>query len=886
MAPLIAGSVPRKRLLDLIDEPGLAPITLITAPAGYGKSTLVHQWAANHAPQGCGWYQSRVEHNSLSTFLHHIWQAIDEATGNPEPPPDEITIDSVLQRLGDLSDPIVLVVDDYHLIESELIHQLVETLLRNLPDSTRIVILSRQIPTISLARLRAHGRVRQITQEDLAFTFEEVKCVFAHQALDDELLRRLNERTEGWIAGLQLTLMAVDLDSHQPSTSIEQVIASMPSNRLLSDYIVEEVLNALPDDLRRFVLDTSVLSSLEPAICDAVLHIDSSETLLERLEDHVVFVARPGGIGTPLIYHRLFAESVQRLRRQFPSSLSTNELHLRAAQWHRERGELEHAADYALAAEAWAVAADLIREFLPAMLACVDPWDAYDWFRRLPEEFFVDDPDLYRCYLIVLLLSGQFEQARPLVEAGFRAPEYGRDTFDEGWQANLRALLAQADGDWGEALHQSYCALSLLPPTLADGRLLAWAGIIREEFARGNREVARAALHQAEIARQRRPNEALCWHSLLAPDIANDTAIRGDLFGAEALTRHFLDELPPYANTSAGRLATGLLALYLEQNRLDLAAIAANDVLGNLHEHAYRVWSADALSVLARYYLACNEPDSARDMLDRALELTRRHGGYALIRKTEASIANYWLQTGQHQLAHLWAVRTELEPDLARTFGEVEPHTVRIELLLRREQPLEAKALIAQSLIKARQEGNVAAAITFLVWSSVVARALGELDEANEALRQALELGAPGRFRRVYERAYLDLGNAIRALLPALSEGARRHAISMVGDPAVTGEAAEASPWTEAGLTRREREVLSELVLGKSNREISRALYISERTVKKHLTNLFRKTGASNRIAVALWGRERMPGTPSPLGQLALRQPAELYRLPILVPTR
>lgn len=860
MSPVSSNSVPRKRLLACIDAPQLAPITLITAPAGYGKSTLVRQWAAQHPSYRYGWYQIRPEHNALSTFLLHLWHAIDESTGKSEPAPEHITIDLLLERLRASSSSTLLVLDDYHVIENESIHQVVEQIFRDLPSHAYIFLLSRHIPDIPLARLRAYGRVRQITQEDLAFTFEEVKQVFSGIDASDDLLCRITKKSEGWIAGLQLTLISVNLKSDSISEELDRLVAEMVENRLLNEYIVEEVLDSLPDDLRRFVLDTSVLDTLDPELCNSVLQISSSERLLDRLEDAIVFVGRPGGAGRPLTYHRLFAECMQRLRQRAEIEPSTAELRLRASRWHLARGDFEEAAEYALAAEAWNEAAKIISEFIPLDFAHTNVWDSFDWLGRLPESALRTDMPLFQSYISSLLGNGYIDLARPLVKTFLHAPEFEPTPQQKGWHANQCAYIAFVDGDRGEALYQSYQALGYFPPEDASGRLLAWSGIHREYCAQGERELAQEAVRQGEADHNRQSRDSIYWHSLITPDIANDMAIRGDLVAAEELNLHFIKTLPPMLQTSLGAFKLRLLCIHLEQDRLDLAAADVEDILADLKERHYLIWYSGALVGVANYYFATGDQERAWHTLQRSLQLTRQRGGRELIRKAETGIANYWLRTGQDNLAQYWADTTPLSPYVIRAFGDVDPRSLRAQLLFRQGRPHDAMALLTESLAIARSIGNVAAEIAFQVDASVVARAMGSRAEADAHLRIALELGAPGRFSRIYSSAGVDLSEEIRALMPAIGPAAREHAYSLVGTSIPIVRSSGESEWIEAGLTEREREVLIELVLGKSNREVAETLFITERTVKKHLANLFRKTDTSNRTALALWGRERMPG--------------------------
>ncbi len=534
---------------------------------------------------------------------------------------------------------------------------------------------------------------------------------------------------------------------------------------------------------------------------------------------------------------------------------SIDQLRLRAASWHRERGELQEAASYALEAKAWEDAAELIRAFLPDITQRLDDRGPLYWLRQLPESFLRADPRFYIIYAASLLADGAVDIARPLIETWPRMPEIESIPQVAGWHAGLKGLLAYCDDERDEALYQNYRSLALLPFESTGARLLAWSGVYREERARGNSEVAKAALWQADLIRKRVPGESLYWHFLLVHSVINDTALQGNLTAAEKMTRHFLHELPASLRKQDGRYRYWLLRIYLERNQLDLAAIEAASALKELQTQHYRLWHSNSRLALADYYLALGDTDQAESMIQDALQSSREHGGLLFARGAETALADYWLRTGQEELARLWADKTQPSPHLTRDFGELASHAVRLRLLRRQHALREAEELVTGWIDLARACHHVPAEIEGLVWASVLARDRDAVDDADELLRMALELGAPGGFVRLYGTAEEDLGPAIRALLPALSDRARDHAIALTVEPT------SRDPFDDAGLTGREREVLAELASGKSNRDIAESLFITERTVKKHLANLFRKTGTTNRTALALWARERASGS-------------------------
>ncbi|MFT4036804.1 MAG: LuxR C-terminal-related transcriptional regulator [Thermomicrobiales bacterium] len=819
------------------------------------------------SPHGCGWCQIRAEHNTLGSFLSQLWRAIDEATGEPIPEPLPLTVEQLIQRLSAAPDRVVLVLDDYHAIENQLIHEVVKQLVHHLPPATHIILVSRHQPDIPLARLRAYGQVRQIAQNDLAFTFEEVRQVFAGACMSDTLLRQLTQQSEGWIAGLQLTLMSINLKSEHAVEHIDRLLATMSENRLLNEYFVEEVLDALPDDVRRFVYDTVMLDALEPELCNAVLQTSNSQLVLDRLEREIIFVGRPVGIDQPLAYHRLFAECVQRIRLRAGIEPSLAELSLRASRWYRNRGRFVEATKYAVAAEAWDEASEHMSRFLHFDTPHGNAWDTLYWVSQLPETTVKQDVRMLQNYITSILAVGRIDEARSLLESFLHIPGFEPTRIQEGWHANQSAFVAYADGDSDQSLYQSYRALLRIPWEDASSRLFAWPGIYREHSYRGEHELAAIALREAEADHRRQGGASIYWYFLICPAIANATAIRGQLVAAETLNQQFIRDLPPQMAITKLAFDTRLLAIYVEQNRLDLAGDKVECIRADVAESNRIILHPAALLAIANYALATGDPEGARASLERSRILSHRIGSRELIRATDAALANYWLLTGQTELAQRWAERNPPTAQLVPTFGDIEPSVLHARLLVLQDRLDDALALLTDALARAHARSNVWAELSLLVWCSVVARAAGNDADAGAYLVRALELGAPGHVVRIYSSTGVDLRADIRQVLPQLSESARAHAGTLL-EGAPEPEPANVAPIDEmpAGLTAREREVLTQLVRGKSNREIADSLFISERTVKKHLANAFHKTGAQNRFALALWAHDH-PGA-------ALEQPA------------
>lgn len=312
----------RQRLLDNINEPSVAPITLITAPAGYGKSTLARQWAETF-PGPVAYITLRSESNTVSHINGQVMRAFRDAAPDidfpigSEPPLSDI-LDYGRMILGKTG-KIGIIFDDYHAIENQDVHDSLNSVLHDLSAGVSVVIVSRTMPPFSLGRMYLYGQVRHLTDVDLSFTPDEIARISTSALLSDEEVRKLAERTEGWIAGIRLGLMSIALEEGAPGERLRQFLATLPQHQWLDEYIVGEVLDRLPEDLRQFVLQTSILEFLTPELCNDMLEVNNSAMLLQELEQNIVFVGHDGMTNNPLTYHRLFAECVDRISRRFIS---------------------------------------------------------------------------------------------------------------------------------------------------------------------------------------------------------------------------------------------------------------------------------------------------------------------------------------------------------------------------------------------------------------------------------------------------------------------------------------------------------------------------------------------------------------------------------------
>src|SRR5215203_37628 len=363
--------VPRMRLSERLDTGLERKLTLLSAPAGFGKTTLLSSWIRVLSGDGrpVSWLSVDSGDNDPARFWRYLVTATDQLQpgsgttalallGSPQPPPIEAVLTTVLNELGTMPAEAVLVLDDYHLIESQTIHEALTFLIDHLPPRMHLVIATRMDPPLPLPRLRARGEMTELRAADLRFTPEEA-ATFLNQVMGLELsaedTAELEERTEGWIAGLQMAALAM-----RGQTDISGFIAAFAgSNRYVLDYLAEEVLARQPEGLQTFLLETSVLDRMSAPLCNAVTERADGQTALERLEHANLFVIPLDDERHWYRYHHLFVDVLrQRLRQEHPDLVSV--LHRRACGWFERRGLVGEAINHALAAQDWERAVRLI----------------------------------------------------------------------------------------------------------------------------------------------------------------------------------------------------------------------------------------------------------------------------------------------------------------------------------------------------------------------------------------------------------------------------------------------------------------------------------------------------------------------------------------------
>jgi LuxR family transcriptional regulator, maltose regulon positive regulatory protein len=871
--------VARPRLAERLDPEAGRRLTLVSAPAGFGKTTLVGKWAKERADKGrpVAWLSVDEDDNDPARFLAYLVAAIGRGTGeegfgegvlaalrSPEPPRIEALTGALVNEVAGLPGGLDLVLDDYYAIDSEGVHRIVTILLEHLPEGAHLIISSRVDPPLPLARLRARGQMVRLGASELAFTREEV-VAFLNGVMELDLssddVASLEERTEGWIAGLQLAALSMR-DREDLSGFVE---AFSGSHRDVLDFLAEEVLSRQPAHVREFLLETAILGALTGSLCDALTGRKDGQGMLERLETENLFVVALDDERYWYRYHHLFADFLRgRLRHETPELVG--ELHLRASGWYEENGNLAEAIGHALAAPDHELAARLIGGGSAQAFSRGEVPTVLRWLEALPTEAKRHRPRLFLQHAMALALTGRPDDVEHLLEEAERAAEAtGVDRrFLSGFASAVRSWCARLRGDAPHAIELARRALSLLPDEA--GGLRAFAAVVLGDTLWTTGDLAAAGEALAEATRIGR-SAGHVYSTLSAVTLlARVQAERGCLREAsETLGQalRFAEEQGVELLPAAGAIHIGMGALYYERDDLDGAERALETGIGMAERTGNvtdLVWGYVTLSRAKR---ARRDEGGALEMARKAYRVARDYGA-----DLEIAIAAAWmmrLRLIRGDLAEAGALERERATDAedAAAAARVLDRITSARWLHARGSHRDALRLLEGPREAAEANGRTRDLIVILTLRALAQWVSNEKERAVDTLAKALVLAEP----EGYVRTFVDEGKPMAELLSGVVEAQQRGRL----DPPIPAhyvsklvaalERDDAGAWLPAaGLLEppsgRELEILRLVAAGKSNRQIASELFVSVGTVKTHLNNLYRKLDARSRTQAVARGRE------------------------------
>jgi LuxR family maltose regulon positive regulatory protein len=889
-----ADRVPRDRLVRRLDEGQACRLTLLSAPAGFGKTTLLADWLERRGLQPA-WVSLDAGDNEPARFWAYVvaalgtvhpglGQAAADLLQAPQPPPIEAVLtdlaNDMAARLASPAAGLLLVLDDYHTVRAPAIHQALEFLLLHLPPQVRVILSTREDPPLPLALLRARRELLELRASDLRFTPQEA-AAFLNTCMGLDLpasdLAALEARTEGWAAGLQLAALSM-----QGVDDVGGFIRGFAgSHRYVFDYLAQEVLERQPPPVRDFLLQTAILERLNGPLCDAVTGGTDGQAMLEQLEQANLFLVALDQERHWYRYHHLFAEflRLQLEGTQGPERIVA--LQRRASAWYEGQGLVEDAVQHALQARDFERAMRLIDEVAVDMFARSELVTLCGWLAALPGDTIATRPRLSMLYAWALLATGHGEEGEKWVQAIERAMGAGVDSLAGEDAAALephvraalveisvlRASLAMGYGDLARARELIERVLPYLagegqPYVFNTPRALRPAALFTLAVAHEmGGELGQATQAFSEAAALALPEGNQHIYTMALSHLAQLQRVQGQLHQAE---KTYLQALEA-ANTMAGRASplagmayVGLGGLYYEWD--DLAGAQGYLTQGIALARPWMNWESlvPGYLTLARLKRAQGDVEGAAQALGvfRELEgMPLSPQGAALL---AASQALFHAQQGELGAASRWAAGCDIDPQ-----GDIPLAREAEAILLARVWMVQGRLAAAGQLLArlraaAQEGGRSGRLIEILLLQARALDAQGQDGEALRVLCQALLLAEP----EGWVRTFVDEGTPMAGLLSRVDPHcapayvARLLAAFGPSTPASTPAPTLRSQPLVEPLTDRELEVLQLIAAGLTNQEIAARLTVSVNTVKTHARNLYGKLDATNRTQAVARARE------------------------------
>ncbi len=871
--------VPRERLFAQLDAGMERKLTLVSAPAGSGKTTLVSAWAARLPRQGgpgVAWLSLDEGDNDPVRFWRYVIAACQ--TLHPSIRQSSLAllygwrtfsfdreqafmiITALLNELHDLPGRGVLVLEDYHDISTPLIHQALSAFLDHLPPTLHLVILTRSDPPLPLARLRASNDLYELRAADLRFSVEETQA-FLERALSlslpIEVAHRLTMRTEGWAVGVQLATLA--LQGRNDPQDIEHVLATFTgSHRHVLEYLVAEVLNAQPEPLQEFLLQTSLLNRLTTSLCDAVTGRTGSNLILDQLERAHLFLVPFDGSGQWYRYHALFAEAMRSEARRRFGEERLRGLLLKACFWYDAHNILTEAIESALSAWEFEHAARLIERSAERAFHFNGIEEFHTlrrWLDALPEEVLQAHPQL--CFGQAMTLLFTLDRHSPITQARVEAP---LQMAERHWQAQgnqhklgeilaFRSLVVGWQGDLFLAFALAHQALALLPQEEMQWRGISLIHVGKEAQLMGRLNESRQFLMEGSICCEAVRNIYL----LLAASIllGNVCFAQGELHQA---TRYYqrvseiaagkwqaLYEQGKKALDDRGLVQIGLARLSYEWNELEMAERQASQGLTIGEQLNNEDLCVSASLVLARIWRARGESERAQQFLqERTTRLNMPwHFRDVLLEQAWLALVKGDLDTVQRRIASC----AQHGGHVSRQQQEQQA-LLTAHLLIAQGQIQEALDSLQYWQAEAHEMGRGRSEFQILAIRALAHLARGDLSQAKRLLLQALEMARPEGHRRVFLDEGEKMVTLLRTVLPDVREEPMHSYLRALVLAAVGSSTA---PSAADLLSPQEQRVLCLLAAGRSRPEIAKELVVSVNTVKTQVRSIYRKLNVTSR---------------------------------------
>ncbi|KAA3653570.1 MAG: hypothetical protein DWQ04_35145 [Chloroflexi bacterium] len=896
MPPARLELVARPRLAAILHRALSVPLTLVSAPAGFGKTTLVTNWIQQQPEKAAfAWLSLDERDNDPVRFLSYVVAALNTAVSdlsndaltmlqNRQSLMIDVVLTQLLNELTAVSHPIILVLDDYHLIEDDDIHQGLAFVLDHIPNNFHLIVNTRSDPPLPLSRLRGRRQLVEIRQSDLAFSLEET-TQFLNDLMKLDLsvdaVNALTERTEGWITGLQMA--AVSMQGHTDLAGYVQAFTG--SNRYVLDYLMEEVWQRQSPAIQDFLMKTAVLDELTGPLCDALVasgewQVASGNSALRSQplalsQEVLAFLDRTNLFVIPLDddrqwyrYHHLFVDLLRQRLRQTQPQLAL-QLHHRAGEWYAENGRLSTAINHYLQATSFENAAALIELVAEDYLMRSEVETLLHWIGALPNEMLRERPLLYVYQAGAFLINGQSLVA---IESQLEASLTDSEGATSGEVNVMRGLMAAFRGDVEESQILSELALKIMPSANHFLRSLVSQNMALAMALHGDvKLVIDKLMEAAEIsaAADNIMSQVICLAHVGEFHIAG-----GRLRDARNVYQQCVELAVDDGKRPlpiAGIPQMGLGEIYREWNQLDKAEELLTQGLNNIHRWG-EIGAMDGYIWLSRLRQAQGDFAGAQIAIEQATNIAVRFDASVMddylvgVHRTRLDIQQGRLETAVRWVKSVKLVDKTLE-NTPYHFWEIGRVTL-IHLYLAQQSYSTALNILTDLLPRATRLGRAGVIIDALSLQAIAYFHTKQQDKAVTALQEALTLAEPEQYIRIF----LDKGEPIQKLLIELLKKpvplTQQAYIQKLLSNQVSGGRFQQEPGTHHSpltthhpslidpLSNRELEVLRLIATGATNREIAGQLVVAVSTIKTHINNIYGKLGVTRRPHAITRARE------------------------------
>ena len=881
LQPFVARAhlVARPRLIERLDAGlrGDRALLLISAPAGFGKTTLLVDWLRRQS-LSLAWLSLDAGDNGPARFLSYLNAAVQKiypeaaqglaaALHAASLPQIEPLLTTLVHEIGSSTQTGVLIFDDYHAIESPVVHEAVAFLIDHLPPQVHVIIAGRTDPPLPLSQLRAHDRLIELRAADLSFTLAEATA-FLNEVMKLDLAEAdvlaLAERTEGWIVGLQLA--ALSLQGREDRSGFVQAFSG--SHRFVLDYLIEEVLDRQPVELQSFLLQTSVLDQMTAPLCNALTGRSDGQAILQHLEQANLFVVPLDDERRWYRYHHLFSDLLRaRLIQTRPDLVPV--LQRRASEWYAQNDLIAEAMHAAVAAGDVDQVAHLAEENVIAMMDHGELSKLVSWMNAVPVEVRRVRPWLCVAHAWVSVYTGQMMAVEPCLQEAERvlrdsAVDHDGDARLAGHIAAIRSYVALLRGN-DTAVELACDALLNLRDNdfMARGFALRVLGLAYRHD--GDLETALKFLQESNEMNLTAGDSHLAMTVL--HDLAYTQFLHGELSLAMSTCQTALHLAEEHRRRGGGQLPAmgyiyGLLGrLLCEQNDLETARQYARTGVALSRQWELTEVLADCYQHLAVVLQTCGDLDSALDATRAARQTARRLSDW-YVAAFEPREARIQLAYGDVAAAARWAAAQQGMTDFGGNSHAMVKGLTLARVFIAQRRYGEALSVLVQVLQASQIVQVINHVLEALVLQALVFQALHKIDLAVSTLERALRLGEPQGYIRTFIDEGVPMGDLLRLvaarghyidyvnrLLTALQADQNRQAAQL------PPTAPSPQPLIEP-LTDRELEVLRLVSISQSNKAIAQTLVISIETVKKHLKNIYGKLDVHSRVEAVHRARE------------------------------